>query len=233
MALAHVSMCPRGVAWLEGVRVRSDFRRTRVATALLERMLGWAASQGVRAAAAIVSEENVPSQRLMEENNFSVISTWAYYSVSKRSKKSPTRARLAVKQEIAEAWAYLKKSRMYRLSAGRYVSSWQWYILDRKALKDLVMAGRVVVTGRPVNGLAVLNKTGYWDRPNVMQIVYLDPGSPKSLQDLLAFAANLHIEGYCALHVLCHNSKRITSAIEKFRIEESEVFLLYSKKVFT
>lgn len=56
MALARVSMCPGGVAWLEGVRVHPDFRRAKVATALLERMVGWAAERGAKEASAIVSQ---------------------------------------------------------------------------------------------------------------------------------------------------------------------------------
>jgi len=233
IALAHVSMCPSGVAWLEGVRVHPNFRRAKVATALLDKMLGWAAKNGAREASAIVSQENVPSQRMMERNGFSMISAWAYYGTVEKPKKRATEARFAAKQDLAEAWEYLKKSSTYRLSAGRYVSSWQWYRLDRKALQHLVAAGRIVMTGRPVDGLAVLNKAGYWDKPDVLQIVYLDPGSASSLRDLLAFAANLYAQGYSRLHVLCHNSEKMTSAVEKFEMEESEIFLLYSKKVFT
>lgn len=135
MALAHIGMCPGGVAWLEGVRVHPDFRRARVATALLDRMLGWAAKNGAREAAAIVSQENVPSQRMMERNGFSMISAWAYYGTGERPKKRATQARVAAKSDLAGAWKYLQQSCTYRLSAGRYVSSWQWYRLDRKALE--------------------------------------------------------------------------------------------------
>ncbi|HEX6067760.1 MAG TPA: hypothetical protein VFZ05_03070, partial [Nitrososphaera sp.] len=144
-----------------------------------------------------------------------------------------THARVATKKDIDAAWQYLQNSRIYRLSAGRYVSSWQWCPLDKKTLHRLVLAGRVLVTGRLVSGLAVLNKAGYWDRPDILQVSYLDGDSAKSLQDIMAFAANLHMKGYSAMHVLCHNNREMTSALEKFRMTESEVFLLYSKKVFT
>lgn len=233
MALAHVRMCPSGVAWLEGVRVHPDFRRAKVATALLDRMVSWAAKKGAKEASAIVSNENEPSQHMLERNGFSVISVWVYYGTGKRLRGRATKARTATKQDYIGAWKYLQGSRTYRLSAGRYVSSWQWYLLDRKALQALIDAGRVVVTGKPVDGLAVLNKRGYWDKPGILQIVYLDAGSAKSLRDLLAFAANLYAQAHTSFHVLCHKSKKMTSAIERFNMQESEVFLLYNKKVFT
>jgi GNAT superfamily N-acetyltransferase len=233
MALAHVSMCPGGAAWLEGVRVHPDFRRSGAASALLENMLGWAVRNGAREASAIVSKENTPSQRMMERNGFSMISDWAYYGMEKKQQARETKARIAAKHDLAGAWKYLLQSRTYKLSAGRYVSSWQWYPLDRKALQDLVSVGRVVVTGRPVDGLAVINKSGYWDKPGILQIVYLDAGNAKSLRDILVFAANLHSQGHVSFHVICQNSRKMTSAVEKFDMQESEVFLLYNKKLFT
>lgn len=233
MALARVSVCPSGMAWLEGLRVHPDFRRAKVATALLERMLAWAAKKGAREASAIVSQENVPSQRMMEGSDFSMISEWIYYGTEKKQKISTTRARTAIKQDLAGIWQYLQGSRTYRLSAGRYVSSWQWYPLDRKALQNLIAAGRVAVTGRPVDGLAVLNKKGYWDKLGILQVAYLDAGNARSLRDLLVFASNLHSQGHTSLHVLCHNSKKMTTKVERLGMQESEVFLLYNKKLFT
>ncbi|MEM2139861.1 MAG: GNAT family N-acetyltransferase [Nitrososphaera sp.] len=233
MALARVSMCPGNIAWLEGVRVHPDFRRAKVATALLERMAGWAARHGAKEASAIVSQENVPSQRMLEKNGFSMVSAWIYYGTEKKMNKRATSARLATKQDIEKAWQFLQGSHIYQRSAGRYVSSWKWYPLDRKALRQLVLAKRVVVTGRPVSGLAVLNKTGYWDRPDILQVSYLDASGAKPLQDIIAFASNLHSQGYSTLHVLCHNSPEMTPMVEKSGMDESEVFLLYSKKVFT
>lgn len=233
MALAHVAMCPGRLAWLEGVRVHPDFRRARVATALLDRMLAWAAKKGAREASAIVSQENAPSQRMLERNGFSMKSAWIYHGTGRRLKKHATAARIATKSDLAGILKFLHKSRIYALSARRYVSSWQWYFFDATALRRLVSEDRVVVTGRPVDGVAVLNRAGYWDKPSILQVAYLDSNSAKSLKDLLAFAANLYVDGYSSLHVLCHNSKKMTSAAEKLGVEESEIFLLYSKKVFT
>ncbi|MGI0038703.1 MAG: GNAT family N-acetyltransferase [Nitrososphaera sp.] len=230
IAMSHVAICPDNLAWLEGVRVHLEFRRSGVATELLERMLAHAGRLGARQASAIVAVNNTASQRMMEKNGFTVISNWAYYSTEAKLGNRKTGARLARPGDLPAIWDYLKQSRTYRQSAGRYVRSWQWYHLDGKALRQLVKEERVAVAGAPVDGIAIINNDGYWDRTDVLQVVYLD--SEKSARDLLSFATNLYGRGgFSRLHVFCPESRHLTSMIEKFRIKESERFLLYSKVI--
>lgn len=231
IAMSHVALCRGGrMAWLQGVRVRPDYRRSRIATELLDRMLAYAGRHGARQASAIVSMENVPSQRMMEKNGFEVVSKWVYYSTEERPAQQKTAARLATLADLDRTWKYLQKSRIYKLSAGTYVREWHWYPLDKKALRQLVKEKGVALTGN-IDGVAVINPNGYWNRPNVLQIVYLDSESKKSLRDLLAFAANMYVRGdYERMHVVCHDSRTITLMLQKFKKEESELFLLYSKE---
>lgn len=231
VSMCHVAICPNNsFAWLEGIRVHPEFRRSGVATELLDRMLAYAGRLKARQASAIVAVDNVASQRMMEKNGFAAISNWTYYSTDVKLGVRKSRAQLARIVDLSEIWDYLKQSRTHRRSAGRYVRGWQWYILDRKALRQLVNEGRVAVAGSPINGIAIINKDGYWDRKDVLQVVYLD--SEKSAQDLLSFAANLYAQGrFSRFHVICHESRHLTSMIEKFRIKESERFLLYRKVI--
>ncbi len=231
IAMSHVELCGKSrLAWLQGVRVHPDYRRSSIATQLLDRMLAYAGRHGARQASAIVSMENVPSQRMMEKNGFTVVSKWVYYSTEDRPAEQDTAARLATLADLEKIWKYLQKSKIYRLSAGTYVKEWHWYPLDKDALRKLVREKCVVLTGK-IDGVAVINPKGYWNRPTVLQIVYLDSQSKKSLRDLLAFATNIYGRGqYERMHVVCHDSKVLTSMLAKFKKEESELFLLYSKE---
>ena len=113
------------------------------------------------------------------------------------------------------------------------MKSWHWYALDKKALRDFIREQRVIVTGGPVNGVAIINRHGYWDRTNILQIVYLDAASACPLRHLVSFVTNAYLDGrFEGLQLVCHDSKRLTSFIEKFMIKEEEQFLLYNK-VFT
>jgi hypothetical protein len=84
-----------------------------------------------------------------------------------------------------------------------------------------------------VDGVALVNRRGYWDRAKIMQIVYLDSASKSSLADLVSFATNMYLDGgFEELQIVCHDSRRLTSFIEKSMIKDEEQFLLYNK-VFT
>lgn len=232
IGMSHVVICPGSkMAWLEGVRVHPEYRMSGIATDLLESMLAYAGRHGARQASAIVSSENVPSRRMMEKNGFAAVSRWVYYSTDQKFVQQKTGARLATLADLDGIWAYLQKSRIYRLSAGTYVRAWHWYPLDKKALRNLIREESVAVTGE-IDGIVIINSKGYWERTDVLQIVYLDSASIKSLQYLLAFAANAYGKGrYERMHVVCHDSRSITSMLQSFKKEEdSELFLLYNKK---
>jgi hypothetical protein len=227
-------MCPGGKGvWLEGVRVHPDYRRSRIATQFLQKMIEYGLRRGARQASAIVDVTNVASQRMMEKNGFEVISRWAYYRVEGRPRAGSTKARLADAGELDSIWSYLQKSKIYSLSAKRYMKSWHWYPLDRKALRDFIREKSVIVTGRPTGGIAIINKHGYWDKTNILQIVYLDAASAGALGQLVSFVTKTYLDGeFEGLQLVCHDSPRLTSFVERFMVKDEEQFLLYNK-VFT
>ena len=234
IAVSHVAVCPNGKGmWLEGVRVHPDYRRSRIATDLIAKMIQYGLQKGAKKASAIVDVTNVASQRMMEKNGFEIVSRWAFYVAGDRQKKKKSNARLAIAAELDDVWRYLQNSEIYRLSAKRYVKSWHWYALDKNVLRNFIREKSVIVAGRPIDGIAMINRRGYWDRANIIQIVYLDSASTSSLYHLVSFATNLYLDGgFEELQIVCHDSRRLTSFIEKSMIKDEEQFLLYDK-VFT
>ena len=233
IAMSHVALCPDGKSiWLEGVRVHPDYRRSKVAARLMEKMIGYGRKKGARQASAIVDVTNVASQRMLEKNGFEIISRWAYYGTDVKPARNKSAARLATDGDLAEIWQYLQHSDIYRLSAKRYVKSWHWYALDRNTLRGFTREKSVIVAGNPIDSVALINRRGYWDRDNVMQIVYLDSLSKSSLRHLISFATNMYVDGRVReLQILCHYSKVLTSSIERSKKRDEEQFLLYHKKI--
>lgn len=231
VGLAHVTSCPDSQSvWLEGVRVHPSYRRSKIASRLIDEMLKFGLENGAADAHAIVAKDNIGSQRMMGKAGFAAISEWSYYATSSKLARKPSTARLASPDDLDAVMQYLETSRIYAQSAKKYVRSWHWYTLDRAALQELVNEGRVVVSGKPVAGISVINKQGYWNRKNILQIVYLDSHDASILCDLLGFVTNLYVDRkYERLHVLCQHDKQMISIIEGFQIQESEQFLLYSK----
>jgi hypothetical protein len=167
---------------------------------------------------------------MLEKNGFSAISRWAYYRVEGRPGKTRSDARLAATSDLDNIWGYLQNSEIYDLSARRYVKSWHWYPLDRKILQNFIREKRVIVAGRPVDGIAIINRQGYCDKTNILQIVYLDAESDRALGHLVSFVTNIYLDGgFEGLQLVCHDSRRVTSFAEKFMVKDEEQFLLYNK----
>jgi hypothetical protein len=167
----------------------------------------------------------------MEKNGFRVVSKWMYYNALSILRHQESNARIANVDDIDNIWQYLLQSKIYPLSGKRYVKSWHWYTFDRRELLNFVKEERVIVTSLPIDGIAIINKHGYWDRTNILQIVYLDIASVSSLHHLVSFITNLYSDGkFDSLQLICYNSKQVTSFIDKFVIKEEEQFLLYNKQ---
>lgn len=234
IGVSHVVTCPDNKSmWLEGVRVHPDYRRSRIATDLIARMIQYGLEKGALQASAIVDVTNVASQRMMERSGFEIVSRWAYYSAGGKPQQKKSAARLATVDELDAIWHYLQNSEIYRLSAKMYVKSWHWYALTKKVLNDFIKEKCVIVTSRPIDGIVLINRRGYWDRTNIMQIVYLDSESACGLDQLVSFVTNLYLDGgFEELQIVCHACKLLASFIQKSMIKDEEQFLLYNK-VFT
>ena len=243
IAVSHVSLCPnKKNVWLEGIRVNPNFRRRSVATQLLNKMLSYAKEQGAKEASAMVADNNIASQLMMERNGFVVISKWSYYSIDKipkRVDKVTARSKVATLKDTERVCNYLKHSQIFKSSGERYVNSWRWYSLDlySNTLADLIKNEKVLVIGNdPIEGVAIIDKDRYWNKNNnnTLQIVYLDASNVFLLEDFISFAINLiHSEGtiYDRIQVYSPQTTYVSTVMEQLGIERSDQFLLYKREI--
>lgn len=236
IAVSHVSLCPnRKNIWLEGIRVNPNYRRRSIATELLSKMLSYGKLQGAKEASAIVGVNNLPSQLMMENNGFNVISKWNYYSIDKPQEFERDNVRTAAFSDIKKVWDYLKQSQIYKSSGKRYVNSWRWYSFDSETLSSIIKDGKLLISGNDViEGIAIINKDGYWNKNDVFQIVYLDAASVSSLYDLIGFVISLVHSGndpYKRIQIFSPQIRQLSSLIKELDMHNSEQFLLYRKTI--
>jgi hypothetical protein len=207
IALSHAVLCPKKRRlWIEGIRVKQNYRRSKVATALVDEMLRFGRSKRATEASAIISVNNIASRLLFEKRGFNIISKWGYYNIYTSSNKSyradynnkvknKAKERMAVLKDINKIWNYLRSSETYRLSGKRYFEAWRWYSLDYKKTVELIKHHKIIITennNSVIEGLAVINNTRYWGKTEVFQIVYLDSPSISKLRDLVSYCTDLH-----------------------------------------
>jgi ribosomal protein S18 acetylase RimI-like enzyme len=241
IAVSHVSVCPNNKkVWLEGIRVNPNYRRRSVATELLNKMISYGKEQGAKKASAMVADNNIASQLMMEGNGFAVISKWSYYSIKiPKLDKVKVRSRVASFEDTEMICNYLRRSEVYKSSGETYVNSWRWYSLDlySNTLPNLIKNEKVIVIGNdPIEGIAIINKDRHWNKNsnNTFQIVYLDTSKVLLLEDLISFAINL-IQSEDAIddriQVYSPQITCLATIIEKVGIEMSEQFLLYKREI--
>jgi GNAT superfamily N-acetyltransferase len=236
IAFSHVSLCPqRRKIWLEGIRVNPDYRRRSIATELIRNMLSYGKRKGAREASAIVAVDNLPSQLLMKKSGFSVISKWIYSSIDKAQEIRNFNARIATFNDMKKVQNYLKQSATYKSAGKRYVNSWRWYSFDSKILSNIIKDQKLVVAGNDIiEGMAIINGDGYWNKNNVFQIVYLDSTNVSSLYDLVGFVLMLvqsaH-DRYKRIQIFTPQTRLISSVMGELNIVNADEFLLYGKLI--
>ena len=243
IAVSHVTICPnKEHAWLEGIRVHQEHRRTKVATGLIKKMLAYAKRFGAEQASAAIANNNNASQLLFEKNGFKIISKWSYYVKKYKITyaKKESKARIAIQKDIDIIWEYIIKSPIYRQSGKRYFHSWRWYPLDYRRVVDFVKEQCIIITGNQViDGVAIINND-FWKRISTLQIVYLDSQNISPLHDLVSFVINLYLISINKTHllheqnplqILTFQTEHLSCTMKRLNFGEPEQFLLYSKKI--
>ncbi|MCC2648996.1 MAG: putative GCN5-related N-acetyltransferase [Nitrososphaeraceae archaeon] len=93
----------------------------------------------------------------------------------------------------------------------------------------------MLISGNDViEGIAIINKDGYWNKNDVYQIVYLDAASVSSLYDLIGFVISLVHSGndrYKRIQIFSPQIRQMSSLIKELDMHNSEQFLLYRKTI--
>jgi hypothetical protein len=263
IALSHVILCPnKKRIWIEGIRVKQSFRRNKVATTLVDEMLQFGIRMGAIEASAIISVNNTASRSLFEKKGFNIVSKWGYYniqlhgnkysriSVSNQS-KSELKIRIAAIEDLDNVWDYLQCSETYRLSGKTYFEAWRWYYLNYEKIVDFIKHQNIIIIENDntiIEGVAIINYTGYWDKTEVFQIVYLDSTSTSKLQGLLFYCIDLYTvslsdkkkiydndntrshqddDNSNQLQIISYQTNELSEIMNNFEIIDSAQFLLY------
>ncbi|MDQ4013136.1 MAG: GNAT family N-acetyltransferase, partial [Thermoproteota archaeon] len=208
IALSHVILCPnKKRVWIEGIRVKHSFRRNKVATTLIDEMLQFGRRMGAIEASAIISINNTASRSLFEKKGFNSVSKWGYYNIQlngnkdsrigiSNQSKNAVKIRIAAIEDLDDVWNYLQCSETYRLSGETYFEAWRWYYLSYEKIVDFIKRQNIIIIendNKIIEGVAIINYTGYWDKTKVFQIVYLDSTSMSKLQGLLFYCIDLYV----------------------------------------
>jgi hypothetical protein len=157
--------------------------------------------------------------------------------------------RIAAIEDLDNVWDYLQCSETYRLSGKTYFEAWRWYYLNYEKIVDFIKHQNIIIieNDSTIEGVAIINYTGYWDKTEVFQIVYLDSASTSKLQGLLFYCIDLYAisltdnkknydndntkshrhNNSIQLQIISYLTNGLSEIMNNFEIIDSAHFLLY------
>lgn len=166
----------------------------------------------------------------------------------------------ATPTDLQETVAFLSGSQTFISSGRRCVRSWKWCVLDSDQMLEFIRRGQIVIVRNPDNnqleGLATTSNNFYdihqgvseqepmierEDDNSSFQIGYLDVQGLVSLEALMKFLLRVvilsdrfkRIQVFAPCQVFWGKPYHyeMSQELSKFGIDESECFLLYSKRI--
>ena len=114
VAMCHGVIYPEEkMLWIEGIRVRQDFRRNGFAELLVSHLEKNAYDLGISQANMLIESENIPSLNLAAKIGYQTKSQWNYFAVESKKNSSAT---------IFDSLVYDELNQVKL----QFVESWRW-----------------------------------------------------------------------------------------------------------
>ncbi len=253
IALARISACPNNLSWIEGLRVNPEYRKQGIATSLLEYMLNFGIEKGYTDISAIVSTQNILSQKILEKQGFFKLQRFNYYNIDlekfrntntvtiEHSQQEQFDIKLADYTNISNIIEYLKVSTIFNQSYKRYFDSWKFYKFENNYsdLKSLVGNKKMFLItdqSKNINGLLILNNINSNNNNNnykkrIIQICYMDCIDIKSYSKIIKYLINFFLgkKNYSSIEFYLPDIASLLQNIKFRSLDYLEQFFLYNK----
>lgn len=190
--------------WLQGARVKEEWRRKGIGTAVTEALISWAQPKGIQVARLGTEEWNEPAQRQVESAGFHRVGRWLVASrtgtrakplvATNGGRRAQARRKLeqSPSSEAVPAWLSWRAGPLVRSARGLYFEHWRWVQLE---LARLELAGRHGELWSSQAGWAWIQQ-----EPDRVAVGWLDCGADdgldmvKALVDLAAARRAEHLQ---------------------------------------
>ncbi len=122
VGMNHIRILEEGVGWLEGVRIRPEYRGRGFATMLGEEAMNYARRMGIRKFRLLSHIANKPAHKQVRKMNFKKVGIFNGFELESQMKKA-TRA-IADEKTYSLAEKSLLRSKEFKLAKGFFFDSW-------------------------------------------------------------------------------------------------------------
>ena len=203
IAMCHgVTYRDESMLWLEGIRVRHDYRRKGFAELLVSYLERNAHDLGITYADMLIESENVPSLNLAAKIGYETKSQWNYFAVE--SKKT-------LYSSLFDSVDYDELN----YSELRFVESWRWIPLTRSSFQRLNSNGQILCIrdNKKIQSLGIMTDSRSFDNTMILTILF---GKSFGIQKFIQYVQRLALEkNYSKLRILTQQDEIPIVSIQK------------------
>jgi len=187
VGMNRVRFLPNGTGWLEGARIRPDFRGKGLASFLGKKSMEYASKFGVRTFRLTSGSHNKAAQKQVSKMGFKEVGRFDVFKAGRRSKsKAQGGVRRVSSKNAKRTMEIIGRSDEFRLGRGVYWDSFVVPSLDQDALNDLIRK-RYVFTeedGKGNSAIAISGLVG--EGKNAWQQISFLCGKPALCKSLVS-----------------------------------------------
>ena len=193
---AAVAMCHgvkfqnENMIWIEGIRVKDNYRKNGFATSLIRYFEKIANDCDIKHLNMLIESENLQSLNLVKKLDYQIISKWNYFPLSSKNNSHNN-----IKFESVD----INELNFKNI---RFVNSWRWIPLTKDNFENLYSSGNVLCqkSDGVVQSLGIITESDSFDDTIILTIIF---GTHDGIHKMIWHAQNLSIEkGYSKIRIL-------------------------------
>ena len=163
--------------WIEGIRVKSNFRRQNIASDLVKYAEAIGKQKDLSISFMLIDTENSTSLSMANSLDYQIYQTWNFYALEPKINSNHN----ITFEKTLDTHLY-----------SHFVKSWRWIPIDDETLKSFCDENKIIQSSVDnKNSIALLSDSEHFDKT---LIVTLFSKSDDSVLEILAFLQNLGIE---------------------------------------
>ena len=176
--------------WIEGIRVKENYRNNGIATRFIRYFEKIAIDSGIKHVNMLIETENISSLNLAKKLEYKIISEWNYFSLP-----SKNNSHMKIKFESIDI-------NELNFKGMRFVDSWRWIPLTKDNFENLYSSGNVLCQKNDgvIQSLGIISESNSFDDTIILTIIF---GTCDDIHKMIWYTQNLSVEkGYSKIRIL-------------------------------
>jgi RimJ/RimL family protein N-acetyltransferase len=172
VGMNHIRFLPEKVGWLEGARIRPEFRGRGLASLLGRNSMKFGSLHGTHVFRLTTSSRNTAARRQIGKMGFSEMARFSVHGVVKGRFRSNPSVHVVRARELRATWEFIRSTTEFMLAKGLYWDAFVARTLNTENLAELIKGERVfsssdsgglratAIFGRVSEGSEIWNQLG-------------------------------------------------------------------------